>query len=64
MALTLATVEALIEAKLSGAQSFTIDGLSVTQYSLDTLMELRKQLKREAGSAFGFRMQPLKPPEH
>jgi len=64
MALTLAVVEALIVAKLSEAESFTIDGLSVKNYSLDTLMDMRKQLKREAGSAFGFRMQPLKPPEH
>jgi len=64
MALTLAKVETAIEALLSGAQSFTIDGMSVTQNSMDSLMKMRKDLKNEAGSAFGFRMRPLKPPVH
>jgi len=64
MALTLAKVETAIEALLSGAQSFTIDGMSVTQNSMDSLMKMRKQLKSESGNAFGFSMSPLKPPEH
>ena len=64
MALTLAKVETAIEALLSGAQSFTIDGMSVTQNSMDSLMKMRKDLKNEAGNAFGFRMRPLKPPVH
>ena len=64
MALTLAKVETAIEALLSGAQSFTIDGMSVTQNSMDSLMKMRTQLKNESGNAFGFRMRPLKPPEH
>jgi len=64
MALTLAVVETAIEALIGGAQSFSVDGMSYTQTSLDGLLTLRKQLKREAGNAFGFRMNPLKPPEH
>ena len=68
MALTLATVETAIEALLTGSQSFTIDGQTYTQVALGSLMEMRKQLKSEGGtggaSPFGFRMTPLKPPEH
>jgi len=64
MALTLAVVNALIEAKLSGHQSFSTEGMSVQNYDLKTLLDLRKQLQREAGNAFGFRMNPLQPPEH
>jgi len=68
MALTLATVDAAIEALLTGSQSFTIDGQTYTQVGLGPLMEMRKQLKSEGGtggaSPFGFRMTQLKPPEH
>jgi len=64
MALTLATVEIAIENVASGLQSFTIDGQSYTNPSLNSLLAIRKQLKKEAGSAFGFNMRPLKPPEH
>ena len=68
MALTLATVETAIEGVISSGQSFTLDGITYTQASLPGLMELRKQLKTEGGtggaSAFGYRVRPLKPPEH
>jgi hypothetical protein len=68
MALTLATVEAAIEGLLTGAQSFSVDGQSYTQASLSTLIELRKQLKKEGGTGganpFGFRVSSFKPPEH
>ena len=68
MALTLETVEKAIESIQSGGQSFTVDGVTYTQASLGTLIELRKQLKTEGGtggaSAFGYRVRPLKPPEH
>ncbi len=64
MALTIATVEAAIEGLLAGAASFTIDGLTVTQNSMSSLMKMRKELKQEAGSPFGFSMRPLKPPVH
>jgi hypothetical protein len=68
MALTLATVETAIETLLSGGQSITIDGMSYSQASLPGLISLRKQLKTEGGTggahAFGYRVRPLKPPEH
>jgi len=68
MALTLATVEAAIEALMSGAQSFSVDGLSYNHASLQSLIELRKQLKKEGGDGgahpFGYRVRPMKPPEH
>ena len=68
MALTLATVEQAIEGLLTGAQSVTVDGQSYSQASLSSMLILRKQLKSEGGtggaSPFGFRMTPLKPPEH
>ena len=64
MALTLATVEAAIEALMSGGQSFTVDGFTYTQASLNSLVEMRKQLKREAGHPFGYSIRPLRPPEH
>ena len=64
MALTVATVEAAIEALMGGAQSFTVDGMTYTQNRISALWEIRKQLKREAGHAFGYRMRPLQPPEH
>jgi hypothetical protein len=70
MALTLATVEAAIEGLLTGAQSWTVDGISYNQASLSALIELRKQLKAEGGTgagaahAFGYRVRPLQPPEH
>ena len=64
MALTLAAVETAIENVAAGLQSFTIDGQQYTNPSLNSLMAIRKQLKAEAGSTFGFSMRPLKPPEH
>jgi hypothetical protein len=70
MALTLATVETAIEGLLTGSQSWTVDGQSYTQASLPALIELRKQLKQEGGDGtsaahpFGYRIRPLKPPEH
>ena len=68
MAMTLATVEAAIEGLLTGAQSFSVDGQSYTQASLSTLIELRKQLKKEGGKGgahpFGYRVRPMQPPEH
>ena len=67
MALTKATVDAAIEAIIAGAQSFEIEGIAYTQASLSTLWDMRKQLGREEGSGgdpFGFRVRPLKPPEH
>ena len=67
MALTLATVETAIEALLSGGQSVSIDGMSYTQASLTGLIQMRKELRKEAGSAghkFGYSMMPLKPPGH
>ena len=67
MALTLATVETAIETVLAG-QSFTLDGQVYTMASLNALMELRKQLKREGGTGgadpFGYRVRPMKPPTH
>ena len=53
-----------LETLLSGSQSVTIDGMSFSKSRLSDLMEMRKQLKREAGHAFGYSMRPLKPPEH
>lgn len=70
MALTLAKVEAVIEGLMTGAQSFSLDGITYQQASLSNWIELRKQLKTEGGTgtgaahAFGFRVRPMKPPEH
>ncbi len=64
MALTLAVVEEAIEKLLTGGQSATVDGMSFTQASLSGLMEMRKQLKREGGDPYGYRVRPLQPPEH
>jgi hypothetical protein len=69
MALTLAAVETAIEGLLTGAQSFTVDGMSYTQASMGALLALRTQLKKEGGgadgaNAFGYRVRPLQPPEH
>ena len=70
MALTLASVEAAIEALMTGGQSFSIDGVSYNQANLSALIELRKQLKAEGGAgagaahAFGYRIAVQKPPEH
>ena len=51
MALTLATVETAIETLLSGGQSATVDGMTYTQASLPGLMEMRRELQREANVA-------------
>ena len=48
MALTLATVETAIEALISGAQSWTVDGMTYSKASLPALWEARKVLKAEA----------------
>jgi hypothetical protein len=70
MALTLATVETAIEGLLTGCQSFTVDGQTYVQSSMDSLLKLRTQLKSEGGTGttaahpFGYRVRPLKPPEH
>ena len=64
MALTLATVETAIEGLLASGQSFTVAGITYQQASLTPLMNLRKQLKRESGSRYGFAIRPMNPPEH
>ena len=48
MALTLAEVETAISSIESGAQSFSVAGMSATAADLSTLMELRDKLKNEA----------------
>jgi len=68
MALTLTAVETAIEALMSGGQSVTVEGVMYSQASLAALVSLRKQLKTEGGTGgadpFGYRVRPLKPPEH
>jgi hypothetical protein len=68
MALTLAMVETAIEEILTTGQSIGMDGMTRTAASLPALREMRKELKTEGGTggahAFGYRVRPLKPPEH
>lgn len=61
MALTVATVETAIESLLTGKQSVSVDGISYTRASLQTLVDLRDRLKKETARAtrptvraFGF----------
>ena len=51
MALTLADAEAAISAIQSGAQSFSVAGVSATSADLSALIELRDKLKNEADRA-------------
>lgn len=51
MALTLAEAESAISAIESGAQSFSVAGLSATAADLATLIQLRDKLKMEADRA-------------
>lgn len=61
MALSVATVETAIERLLRGSQSVSVDGMAYTRASLQTLIDLRDRLKKEADRAtrptvraFGF----------
>ena len=47
MALTLAGVESAIESLIEGAQTASLDGMTVTKASLPALWEMRKGLKAE-----------------
>lgn len=51
MALTLTEVETAITAIETGAQSFSIAGVSATSADLATLIQLRDKLKMEADRA-------------
>jgi len=55
MALTLATVEAAIEAIQDGAQSWSVDGMSYTMANIDVLIDLRARLQNELGRSEGTR---------
>ena len=55
MALTVATVETAIEALMSGAQSYSVDGLSYTSANLSALIDLRNKLQTEADRSAGTR---------
>jgi hypothetical protein len=48
MALTLATVETAIIKLLEGGQSVSVDGMSFSQSSMDSLIKLRDKMKHEA----------------
>lgn len=55
MAVTVATVDAAIEAIGEGGQSVTIDGQTYTAASLKSLVELRSQLLGEESAESGTR---------
>lgn len=48
MALTLASVETVIEGLIASGQSFSVDGLTYQQASLPSLLMLRDKLKAES----------------
>jgi len=48
MALTLAAVESAIESLIAGAQTASLDGMTVTKASLPSLWAARSQLKSES----------------
>jgi hypothetical protein len=64
MALTVAIIDDAIERIATSGQSVNVDGVSYTSANIKDLFEIRRNLKSEAGSAFGYRVRPLKPPEH
>jgi len=55
MALTVATVETAIEAIMNGAQSATVDGMTYTAANLQSLIDLRGELQKEALNTAGTR---------
>jgi hypothetical protein len=62
MALTVAIFDDAIMKLAGGALSVSVDGMSYTQNSLDSLMSARTTFLKQTGSRFGFGMAILKGP--
>jgi len=55
MAVTLSTVDTMIEAIQSSGQMFTVDGVTYSQANLDALIRLREALQRDTERGDGTR---------
>jgi hypothetical protein len=55
--------QAALDAALTQPQSFSVDGMQVTNQSVSNLIALEEQRAKKAGNAFGFRICSFKPPE-
>ena len=64
MAPTSDEIDTKADELLNQPKSLASDGMSQTNLTPDDLDKLDARNARKTGSAFGFRMRPMKPPEH
>jgi hypothetical protein len=64
MALTVEIFDLAIIKLAGGAQSVSVDGMSYTQTTMDSLMSARTTFLKQSGSAYGFSMAIMKGPRH